>query len=85
MIADVEEMKCTIGSKEQARPIEPGSEFLRPETIGPAGEGRVELFRLAFEPGRAEINPDQIGKGEHGARVVLDTDHVQNGRVAWSQ
>ena len=84
MIADAEEMKCTIGSKEQARPIESGSEFLRPQTIGPAGEGGVEHFRQALEALRAKINSDQIGKRKHGARVVLDTDRVQNGRIAWS-
>ena len=39
----------------------------------------------SIEPRFAEIEPDKVGIGKHGARVVFDTDHVQNGRVARSQ
>jgi hypothetical protein len=82
MIADAKQMKCAVGAKEQARPIESAPEFLRHEAALAAGEGGVKHVRQARKARVADIHPHDIGVGEHRARIAVDAHDVQDRRIA---
>jgi hypothetical protein len=82
MIADVEEMKRAVGAKEQTGPIEAGPEFLRHEAALAAGERGVKHVREPRKARIADIDPREIGIGEHRTRIAFDADHVQHRRIA---
>src|SRR5262249_29938323 len=82
MIADVEEMEGAIGAKEQTHPIEAAPELLRHDAALAAGERGA---KHVCQPGKARIAyiyPHEVGIGEHRARIAIDTDHLQHGRIA---
>jgi len=56
---------------------------LRHHAAVAAGEGRIEQGGDSRKSGIAQADRHQLGIGEHRARIVLDADHVQHGRITW--
>ena len=82
MIADIEDVEGAVGTIEQARSVKPLADDLRQRRLAVARKIAIERRPHARETCLAQRHAHDIGRPEHVARMIRQTDDMQHGRIA---